>query len=36
MLYLIQPNESARLEILKIHTRPVAKKQALDLDSIVK
>lgn len=35
-IHIPLPNEAARLEILKIHTRPVAKKQALDLDSIVK
>ncbi|WFD29955.1 26S proteasome subunit rpt4 [Malassezia sp. CBS 17886] len=30
------PNEQSRLEILKIHTRPIAKKEELDYEAIVK
>ncbi|CCF48246.1 hypothetical protein NDA11_005366 [Ustilago hordei] len=30
------PNEQSRLEILKIHTKPVAKKEELDYEAIVK
>jgi len=30
------PNEQARLEILKIHARPVAKSGEIDYESIVK
>ena len=30
------PNEQSRLEILKIHTRPIAKRDELDYEAIVK
>ncbi|PWN53029.1 putative RPT4-26S proteasome regulatory subunit [Violaceomyces palustris] len=30
------PNEQSRLEILKIHTKPIAKKDELDFEAIVK
>ncbi|KAK0523879.1 26S proteasome subunit rpt4 [Tilletia horrida] len=30
------PNEQSRLEILKIHTKPIAKKEELDYEAIVK
>ena len=30
------PNEQSRLEILKIHTKPIAKKDELDYEAIVK
>lgn len=30
------PNEQSRLEILKIHTKPIAKKDEIDYEAIVK
>lgn len=30
------PNEQSRLEILKIHSNPIAKKDELDYEAIVK